>query len=217
MFLGEKVSHPVRDHSSGFLQCGVITVSGRVKLDAVTAVRAVGDANNLVQLRLRCKDLRSPLPGILDSVGEEDVGLGDVPAALVDRRVLSPRFDGHAFSERAMAHIVPVLRGQHSGTHDVVLTWYLEPTVLRAVLEGPRAGGAHGVDSGLSECSRVVVAGVNASDIVAEGSHCNDDIILRSVLHGRKGVANVSPVSVLHTLQEDVSVEEHPVISPHAF
>lgn len=60
----------------------------------------------------------------------------------------------------------------------MLLAWDLEPSVLRAVLEGPRTGGAHGIDLSLSNDAGVVVNWVNISDVMAEGGHGLDNRIL---------------------------------------
>ena len=207
------------NHRSCFLEFTVVVVSRRVELNAVTTVRAVWDTNNLIQLKCWFINIGSPLPRILDSVGEEDVSLGDVPTTLINCRLLSVRCARHAFSKRALAHIMPVLWGQDIWAHYLVwvFTWNLEPTVLSTVLESPWSARAHRIDNCLRNHSRVVVYGVNAGDIVAEVSHSCDNFVLSSLLHFRKSVADIAPVSVLYTLQENVSVVEHPVISPHAF
>ncbi len=139
----------------------------------------------------------------------------DIPAALVDSGLLSCRLNCHTLAERASAHLVPVFVFEHRRSHDVLLAWHLEPAVLRAVLEGPWTGRAVDIHCSVSNDSCVIVTWVHPGDIMAKVGHKLHD----GVLSGRgivsQKVTHLGPVAILDRLQEDVSLEEHPVISAH--
>mmetsp|Transcript_23320 Transcript_23320/g.31194 ORF Transcript_23320/g.31194 Transcript_23320/m.31194 type:complete len:320 (-) Transcript_23320:556-1515(-) len=205
---------PIRDHRAGLLKLGRICVGRRVQLDAVATVVAVGDACNLVERLVRLH-LGGPLPGVLDTVGKEYVGHGDVPAALIDGRLLSLRLFRHTFTEGALAHIVPEARLEHSGAHDVLLARHLEPTVLRAVLESPGAGRAHNINGRLGDLACVIVSRVDVGDIVAEIGHQLHNLVAARILILLEHIAHPCPVAILNGLERDVSVEEHPIVGAH--
>ena len=137
--LRQEFIDPIRDHGTGFLKLSSVIIGRSVKLDAMTAiitVRYVGDLiERIIGIHLSC-----PLPRILNAVGKEDVSLTDIPATLVNRSLESLRHCGHAITKGSFAHGSPVGFDEHCGTHDMLFTRDLEPSVLRAVLEGPGAG-----------------------------------------------------------------------------
>lgn len=214
----EEVVDPLGNHASRLLKLGRIAVARSVELDAVATVVAVGHASNLVELFFGLH-LSSPLPRVFDTVSEEDVWHGDVPASLVNRGLLSLGLLHHTFAEGALAHLVPVRHLKHGRSHNVLLARHLEPAVLRTVLEGPRSGRIEWIDDGHCNLSCVVVARIDASNVVTEGCHAGHNFILACpfVVQRLQVGAHFAPIAVLDRLQEDVCVVEHPVVGSHAF
>ena len=210
----KKIVDPRGNHLARFLELWSIVFTWSVKLNAVTAIVTVRDSGNLVK-RLISLHLCGPLPGIFNTICEKDVSRLDVPATLVDSGLLGRRLNCHTLAERASAHLVPVFVFEHRGSHDVLLAWHLEPTVLGAVLEGPWTCRAVDIYGSVSDDPRVIVTWVHPSDIMAKVGHkLHDGILSGSGIVGQK-ITHLGSVAILDRLQEDVCIEEHPVISAH--
>ena len=98
----------------------------------------------------------------------------------------------------------------------MLLAGDLEPAVLGAVLEGPWAGSRHWINLSQFDLTRVIVPRVHIGDIFTEIHHKRDDSIARGFLILFEKVTHLCPVAVLDRLQENISVEEHPVVGAHA-
>ena len=147
MVLSEERSDPVNDLLSRILESLRVRVLWSVQLSAVTTTVAVADLANLVEA-WTVLPLSGPLPWILTTVSEEDVGTGSVKATLVDRRLLSLRED--VASDLSIEDVSAVL-GEIGlvddwATHGVLCAHRLVPAVFCAVLEAPGAPTAVNID-----------------------------------------------------------------------
>ena len=101
LFLGvlEQLANPAENPLTSFLKFVGVALRWGVKLDTVTTVLAIRDANDLVQSLIAFPLLSGPPPGIFHTVGKEDVGYANVPTALIDRCLVSTRLEGHTRAE----------------------------------------------------------------------------------------------------------------------
>ena len=116
----------------------------------MATVVTVTDHAYLVEFRAVIA-LGCPLPRILTAVSEENVGSGCVKATLVDGRLVGLGIIGHVkATESVRAHLREVLLVNNGAPHGFFGAHGLEPTILSAVLEGPRTTTA--VNINLSAC-----------------------------------------------------------------
>ena len=107
--VSDDIGDELVDHDTRVLQLLRIIVFGRVELRAVAATDAVTESADLVQRGVAIS-LGGPLPGILSTVAEEDVGSSGVDATLIDRGLTGLGVVGHVeAAEDLRAVIQPVL------------------------------------------------------------------------------------------------------------
>lgn len=123
----------------------------------MTAIVAIADHAHLVKLRavlLLC----GPLPRVFTAVGEEDVGAGGVKATLIDGCLVGLRVVGHVqLAKGVRAELREVGLVNDGAAHGMLSAHCLEPTVLSAVLECPRATTAASVNLGASDFRSIIV------------------------------------------------------------
>jgi len=192
----------------------------------VSAVIAIRRSPDLVQVRVVLAD-GGPLPGVFAAVGEEDVGalggeggVGVVAALVVHGCIYFWEGEGgHVEAgEDAFAHAGPVGHVEHGGAHRVLDGGYLEPPVFSAVLVGPGTGRGEGVDGVSVVEGRVVVWGVDTGDVLSKVGHVVENLLISSIscLTIKQHLTQSSPVSILDSLNLNISIVKREIIRPHS-
>ena len=132
----------------------------------MTATVTVADLANLVEA-WSALPLSGPLPWILTTVGEEDVGTGSVKATLVNRRLLSLRED--VACDLSIEDVGAVLSEiglvDNWAAHGVHSAHRLIPAVFRAVLEAPGTSTAVDIDRCAGNNVSVIVSRVAITEL----------------------------------------------------
>ena len=169
----------------------------------MAATDTVADHADLVELGA-VLPLRSPLPGVLPTIREEDVRAGRVESTLINSSLLSLGVD--VTSDFAVEGVSAVL-GEVGlvddwAAHGVLRAHRLVPTVLSAVLEAPGATTAVHIDGGVGNDLTIVVGRVAATVLL----HGICDFVLALSLDGFEHVAEASCATVLNSASRDIRV-----------
>ena len=210
--VSDDVADPIDDLTTSVLEGLGIRILGSVQLGAMTATVAVTDLADLVELRT-VLPLGSPLPRILSTVGEEDIGAGSVEATLVNGCLLGlgVLILGDLAVEGIGAVLSEVVLVDDGAAHGVLFAHGLVPAVLRAVLEAPGASTAVDIDRRVSDRGSVVVDGVRSS-LATILRQSIGDVLFALSLEWLEHVAQSSAVSVLDGTSGNVSVVGQPVV-----
>ena len=137
----------------------------------MTATIAVAGHAHLVEL-WAWLTLSGPLPGILSTISEEDVGASSVETTLINGSLVSLWIVGHV---KAIKHVstvsLEVVDVNDWAAHRLIVVHSLEPSVLRAVLEAPWTARAVRIDHSARQNRTIILVwcGARVSSVLDEG------------------------------------------------
>jgi len=101
-------------------------------------------------------------------------------------------------------------------SHDVDVTRHLVETKFSAVLVSPWATSRIRINSNLGKNVSIIVRRSNTWNLGTEVNNSVEDVRIRSTFIVLEQLAKFSSVTVLNTLNKDISVIEHEVITSHS-
>ena len=144
--VADETGNEIVDHDASLLEILGVIIFGSVKLSAVTASVTVASMTELVDFGA-ILSLGSPLPRVFTAIGEEDIGGCDIIGTLINLSLFCLGEDRHVeVVEDVRTVLLEVVNVESRTAHRMFRAHSLEPAVLSAILEGPRASTAIDID-----------------------------------------------------------------------
>ena len=144
--VADETGNEIVDHDASLFELFGVIIFRSVKLSAVTASVTVAGMTELVDLGA-IHSLGSPLPRVFTAIGEEDIGCCDIIGTLINLSLFYLGEDRHVeVVEDVRTVLFEVVNVESITAHGMIGAHSLEPAVLSAILEGPRASTAVDID-----------------------------------------------------------------------